>query len=187
MTVLNTIKQINERSVFLGSTVKATDKAIADHCIVIAEHIVAHGDVTAADFLCKQFSASGVRVNAIRQWFLDFGGCSWNADKKQFGKRKNFLFSVDVAKENPWYLHTKEQAFKPVNSETVIKAAIAKIKKAMEDTGDDAKKHTINKEHLRMMEAILSDKPSHYINEANKDNAPIIPSAPEAAEQPSVH
>jgi hypothetical protein len=184
--VLGTIKAINERSSFLGAQTKATDKAIADHCVIIAQHIANHGDVTAADFLVKCMSG-GLRTNAIRQWFLDFGGCSWNADKKQFGKKKGFLFNEQVAKENPWYLHTKEAAFKPVDTEALIKATIAKIKKAMGDV-ENASSHKINKEHLRKLEAILSDSEPHYVTKGTEVGiAPIILSPEATVEQPSVH
>lgn len=168
---MTSIKALNERSTFLGNVSKSNDKAIADHCVLIADHINEHGDVTAADFLCKCLPG-GLRVNLIREWFLTYAGCSWNAEKKQFGKRKAGTFTYDRSKaiENPWFNLRPEAPFKPFDLEKFLKSAITKAKAALEDTAHE-KDHSVNKEMLRQLEALLVDKPAHFVEEATLEVA----------------
>lgn len=182
---MTSLKVLNERSTFLGNVSKSNDKAIADHCVLIADHIAEHGDVTAADFLTKVLGG-GLRINLIREWFLTHAGCSWNAEKKQFGKRKAGTFTYDRSKavENPWFNLRPEPAFKPFDLEAFLKSAISKANAALGDTAH-ADKHKVNKDLLNKLSALLTDKPAHYIEEANAEvtAVAVIP----VVEQPSVH
>lgn len=158
-----TLNQLNDRSKMIGKQSKSLDKAIHDHAVTIAEWIatVGSGNVTPATFFLSQIG-DGARKNALRQWFLDFGGCSWNAEKKTFGKKKDFVFSLINAKENPWYAYVPEPEFKPVDGEALLRATIAKMKKALADT-EHASKHKVSKDMLKKLEAILTDKAPHYV------------------------
>lgn len=167
---MSNLKALNERSLFLANTSKANDKAIADHCILIAEHIKEHGDVTPATILCDAFGkSSGLRVNAIRQWFLSYGGCSWNQEAKKFGKRKQgtFSFDRDAAVANQWYTLRPEPEFKAFDLEAFIKKAIAKANTALEDV-EHANLHKVDKAMLNALVGLL-DKGPHYVEQANAD------------------
>lgn len=177
-----TLNNLNDRSKALGKQSKSLDKAIHDHAVTIAQWIatVGSGNVTPATFFLSQIG-DGARKNALRQWFLDFGGCSWNAEKKAFGKKKDFVFSLINAKENPWYEYVPEPEFKPVDGEALLKATIAKMKKALADT-EHANQHKVSKDMLKKLEAILTDKAPHYVQSETepKSEAPVEPTVNKA-------
>ncbi len=185
---MSDIKAINARSTMLGKVSKANDKAIHDHCVVIADHIngAGNGDVTAADFLCKALS-SGLRVNLVREWFLTYAGCSWNADKKQFGKRKagTFTYNRAIASENPWFLIRPEKEFKPFDLEKFLQQALTKAKAALADQ-DPTHKHTVSKDMLNKLEALLVDKPAAFVSK-DVDAATPVTMVEAVTEAVSVH
>lgn len=150
---MSTVKQINARSLFLGRASVKLEKAIHEHAVVISDHINEHGDVTLADTLVNALGKS-IRANALKQWFLDFGGCSWNDEKKKFGKAKDFAYDRDTALLNPFYDWTPEPAFKPVDSMALINAVIKKLESAADDTSENGAKHKINLDHLAALKAI---------------------------------
>lgn len=169
---MSTVKQINATSVKLGQATKKLQSDIHNHAVLIAEHIAEHGDVTIADVLVEALGKS-IRANALRQWFLDLGGCSWNEDKKRFGKKKDFEFEKDVAEANPFYDYVPEAAFKPVNGEDLLKSVVAKMRKAIEDT-DNQGKHNVDKNMLRALERILE---GDYAIGAETEEAPVAEAA----------
>lgn len=170
------LKAINERSLFLANTSKANDKAIADHCIIIAEHIQAHGDVTAADVLCNAFGgkkSTGIRVNAIRDWFCQYGGCSWNEEAKKFGKRRagTFTFNRTEAVVHPWYTCRPEPEFRAFILEKFLLKAIAKANAALEDV-EHADQHKVDKALLNALIAITERSKDEAAKQETQSEAP---------------
>lgn len=149
-----TVKQINAKSEALGKQTKNIQEAIHNHAIVIAQHIAEHGDVTIADTLVEALGKS-LRSNALRQWFLDFGGCMWNDKKKKFGKKKDFTLDVGAATANPFWEYVPEAAFKPIDGNALLAAALKKMKAALEDT-DHAGQHKVDAKMVRALEAIMA-------------------------------
>ncbi len=149
------LKALNSVTDTLVAASGTIDKRIAAHLVEIAKHIngAGNGDVSAANYLFSKITnLSGIRKQAIGNWLLEFAGCSWNAQKKQFGRKKEFHFDLQLAVENPWYKFTAQPEFKPVDSLALIKAAVGKMKKAIEDT--EHTDHQVNKEHLRSLTAL---------------------------------
>lgn len=150
-----TVKQINQTSISLGKSAGKLNDKIHAHAMIIIKHISEHGDVTLADVLCDALGSNNMRVNSLRQWFITYGGCSWNVEKKAFRKAKDFTFDFDQAQNTPFWKLMPEPEFKPVDGEALIKSVIAKMKKALDDQEHSAD-HKVNKSHLRALELILA-------------------------------
>jgi hypothetical protein len=116
----------------LATTAKGLQEQLHNHMLNIGDHIAAHGDVTPATYLVSKLDGSSQRVNAIRQWFLTFGGCGWNAGKKTFTKSRDtsFSWSRKEADANPFWSFTPEPAFKPLDGIAILKGAVLRIMKA---------------------------------------------------------
>jgi hypothetical protein len=116
----------------LATTAKGLQDQLHQHMLNIGDHIAAHGDVTPATYLVSKLDGSSQRVNAIRQWFLTFGGCGWNAGKKTFTKSRDTSFRWDrkEAEANPFWSFTPEPAFKPLDGLAILKGAVLRIMKA---------------------------------------------------------
>lgn len=155
---MSTLKHLNDTSAMLVRASGQVDKRIAVHLVAIAKHIngIGNGDVSAANYFFGLMTAtSGLRKDAIGNWLMAYAGCSWNAEKKQFGRKKDFQFDEQAATENPWFKFTKQAEFKPFDLDKALKNIIAKAKGALEDT-ENAEKHAVNKAHLRALELILA-------------------------------
>lgn len=178
-TIMSTLKSLNSVSEMLIKASGSLDKRIAQHLVNIAKHIngAGNGDVSAVNYFWGLLTAggrSGLRHDAIGNWLLAYAGVSWNTEKKQYGRKKGFVFSEQLAVENPWYLFTKQAPFKPFDLDAAIKALIKKAHNALEDGSEEAKKHNVNKEHLKALEAMLSDKPAAYVVKEETEKSPII-------------
>jgi len=162
MTNVNvTEKSLNARSASIAkASVKIAD-AMHEHACNIAAFIKSTGNVTPATTFVNLISAS-VRKNALRQWFISFGGCSWNAEKKAFGKKKDFIWDLVAAHANPFYDLIPEPDFKPINGYSLIKAAIAQMEKALKDTAH-ADKHNVDVEMLEQLKVMIK-KPSEDVS-----------------------
>jgi hypothetical protein len=154
-----TEKSLNARSTELGKSAKSIRDDIQEHIVNIAKFIngAGNGNVTPATFLIAALGgtisskATAVRTNAIRQWFLDFAGCGWNAQKHTFNRRKDFKFDLSAAEKNKWYEWTPEHEFKPVDAKKLLAAAIRRMKVALMDT-EHAKEHVVPKAFLTDLE-----------------------------------
>ncbi len=146
-------KQIKSISNRLGNVRR--DLAIVAANVII--HAVKHGNVTPATQLCD--ALEGMRVNDLRQWFIDFGPMIWVEKEvqtedgkvktvKQFGLDKDKVKELakrDTAelatelRDNPFWIVKKEAAFKPFSLKAELnklaKRAAARAKKA--DERDD--------------------------------------------------
>lgn len=162
---MSILKKLNATSEMLVKASGTIDKRIASHLVDIAKHIngAGNGDVSAANYFFSLLSStSGVRKDAVGNWLMAYAGCSWNQDKKKFGRKKDFTFSEQLATENPWYKFTPQKEFKPFDLDAAIKALLKRANNALEDTENEGK-HKVNKDHLKMLEAILDPKPAAYI------------------------
>lgn len=192
---MTTLKSLNANSEMLVKAQGSMDKRVAAHLVNLAKHVngVGNGDVSAVNYFWSLLTAggrSGLRHDAIGNWLLAYAGVSWNTEKKQYGRKKGFQFSEQLATENPWYLFTKQSPFKPFDLDAQIKAIIKKAHAALEDGSEEGKKHKVNKAHLVALEALLSDKPAAYVTK--EEQAPIIEPVMVPAEtvgeaSPSVH
>lgn len=150
------VKQINQKSISLGKRGKNWAQDVHKHAMVIIRHISEHGDVTIADTLCNAMP-KGTSANSLRAWFEMYGGCSYNNEKKAFGKRKDFTFDFDAAEAEPWYDLHKEVAYKSIDSEKLLQGVLNRMKSALEDTERVGKvKDNINPLHIEALEVILS-------------------------------
>ncbi len=160
-----TEKQLNARS---QSIAKASGKialAMHNHMVDIAEFIKSTGNVTPATTFVSLVS-SATRKNAIRQWFSSFGGCSWNNEKKAFGKRKDFTWDIVAAKATPFYDLIPEPEFKPVNGYALLKAAAKQMEKALKDTAN-AGKHKVDEKMLASLKELLKN-PAEPVDKTEK-------------------
>ena len=148
-----TAKQINLKSEALGRQSVKLQEQIHEHAIVIINHIKVHGDVTVADTLVNAIAGS-IRKNALRSWFIAYGGCTWNADKECFRKAKDFTFDIEAATAEPFWLFEPEPKFKPVDFNALLKAALAKAKKALADE-EHKNEHDVNPELVAAIEALV--------------------------------
>jgi hypothetical protein len=158
VTTLPTVKQINQKSLRLGAASGMLQQHIHEHALVIAQHIAAHGDVTIADTLVNALGKS-IRKNPLRDWFLMYGGCQWNADKKAFRKAKDFTFELEVATANPFWELAPEPEYKPMDILKEIEKLVAKAKKHLAET--DSEKlaaDKINTAVLAQLEALVPAK-----------------------------
>lgn len=184
----NTLKSLNATSSMLVAASGTIDKRIAAHLINIAKHIngAGNGDVSAANFFFSLLSStSGLRRDAIGNWLMAYAGVSWNAQKKQFGRKKNFVFEEQLATENPWYMFTKQAPFKPFDLDKALKAILNKAKAALEDE-EHAAEHKVRKDQLRLLEAMLSDKPAAYVSKTETVETSMV-SVPSEEVSASVH
>lgn len=150
------VKQINQKSIALGKRGKNWAQDVHKHAMVIIRHIADHGDVTIADTLCNAMP-KGTSANSLRAWFEMYGGCSYNNEKKAFGKRKDFTFDFDAADAEPWYDLHKEQAYKSIDSSKLLQGVLNRLKSALEDEERAGKvKDNINPLHIEALEVILS-------------------------------
>ena len=148
-----TEKTLNARSASIAKASTKIATAIHQHACDIAAFIKSTGNVTPATTFVNLLSSS-VRKNALRQWFLSYGGCSWNAEKKAFGKKKDFIWDLEAAHANPFYDLIKEPDFKPVNGYSLIKAAIKQMEDALKDTAH-ADKHKVDPEMLSALKELV--------------------------------
>lgn len=136
MTVLNT-KSLNATSDMLVRASKGMDKRFAEHMVNIAVFInsdKANGDVSTATHFIKGLTAtSGVRRQAIVNWFLAFAGCTWNQEKKAFGRKKDFTFDHELAVKNPWYAFTPDKPIVAVDAMALLKGLKSKLTNALEE------------------------------------------------------
>lgn len=157
----NVLKSLNATSEMLVRASGTIDKRIAAHLVNIAKHIngAGNGDVSAANYFFSLLtSTSGVRKDAIGNWLMTYAGCSWNADKKQFGRKKGFVFDLEAATKEPWYVLTPQKEFKPFNLEAALASLIKKAHKALEDE-EHASEHKVNKSVLNTLEMLASGTP----------------------------
>lgn len=164
---MNMLKKLNSTSEMLVKASGTLDKRIAAHLINIAKHIngAGNGDVSAANYFFSLLtSTSGVRKDAIGNWLMAYAGCSWNADKKRFGRKKDFVFDEQMATENPWYKFTKQAEFKPFDLDRALKAILKKAHAALEDT-DHVGEHKVNKDLLKKVESLFDPTPLPTSNE----------------------
>lgn len=149
------VKQINQKSISLGKRGKNWAQDVHKHAMVIIRHIAEHGDVTIADTLCNAMP-KGTSSNSLRSWFEMYGGCSYNNEKKAFGKRKDFVFDFDAADAEPWYDLHKEVEYKSIDSTKLLQGVLARMKSALEDTERAGKvDDKINPLHVEALEIIL--------------------------------
>lgn len=175
-------KKLNEVSKKLGDTHKGFQKELHEHMLNIGDHIAAYGDVTCATILLKAFAGAdgdtkkiSIRGNAIRQWFVDFGGCTWNASKETFGKKREFTWDRKLADENPFWEYVPEPKFTPVDGFSALESLIKKLKRASQDTANkDKHKHITNK--------LINDL-DEVLKTHNKEYTPVPAKALVAAEQ----
>lgn len=121
----------------------------AGGCVV---HAILHGDVT---FATKLISALGVgwRLNALQQWFLDFGPFVWVKEKDDKGKitYEGFKLNKDTLAEyraqyeanpvafgsklmaEPFWVYKPEGEFKPYNFKVELQKVIARGTKLLKD------------------------------------------------------
>jgi hypothetical protein len=165
MTVTVTEKSLNARSASIAKASTKIASAIHSHACDIAAFIKSTGNVTPATTFVNLLSTS-VRKNALRQWFISYGGCSWNAEKKAFGKKKDFIWDLVAAHANPFYDLIPEPDFKPVNGYNLIKAAIAQMEKALADTAH-ADKHKVDVDMLAELKEIVK-KTKEPVQQTNK-------------------
>lgn len=174
--IMSILKKLNATSEMLVKASGTIDKRIAAHLVDIAKHIngAGNGDVSAANYFFSLLtSTSGVRKDAIGNWLMAYAGCSWNAEKKQFGRKKGFTFSEQLAVENPWYKFTPAKEFKPFDLDKALAALIKKAHAALEDE-EHADKHKVRKDRLVAIEALLSDKPAAYIVPKEEVETPVV-------------
>lgn len=154
MTTLST-KQINAKSQSLGKRGKAWAQDVHNHAMLIAHHITEHGDVTIADTLCNVMP-KGTSANSLRSWFEIHGGCTYNNEKKAFGKRKDFAFDPAAADAEPWYDLHKEVEYKSIDSSKLLQGILDRMKNALADEERQGKvSDKINPDHIFALEAIL--------------------------------
>ncbi len=181
------LKSLNTMSDRLVRASGKIDVMIHNHLVAIAVHIngEGNGDVSAANYLFSKItSMSGLRKQAIGNWLSEFAGCSWNADKKQFGRKKGFVFVLQSAEENPWFKYTAQPEFKPVDGLALVKAAIKKMENALADE-EHAAEHKIDKGLLRSLKALVEDKPAAYVGEDLTSH--VAPATVEEVAAPAIH
>lgn len=155
------VKSLNATSEMLIRASGTLDKRIAAHLVNISKHIngAGNGDVSTANYFFHLISStSGVRKDAIGNWLMTYAGCSWNTEKKQFGRKKNFVFDLEAAVREPWYVLTPQKEFKPFDLERALAALIRKAHKALEDQ-EHASEHKVNKSTLNTLEILASGTP----------------------------
>lgn len=158
-TKMSVLKKLNATSEMLVRATGQIDKKIAAHLVAIADHIngAGNGDVSAANhFFSLLTSTSGLRKDAIGNWLMAYAGCSWNAEKKQFGRKKDFAYDKQAAVENPWYVFTKQKEFQPFDLDKALKQLVTKAKAKLAEEALEHKGHAINKAHLRALECIIN-------------------------------
>lgn len=157
--------QLNARSIRIANHSKSLQDMVHNHCVDIAVFIAHCGNVTPATTLVNALG-DGVRKNAIRQWFLDFGLCSWNQESKKFGFKNKGIQATDpkftvfdsvAASANPWYTWKPEPEFQPVDSLKLLEKVLKRMKKALDDT-EHQSEHKINKAHITALEYLLEGK-----------------------------
>jgi hypothetical protein len=163
-TMLN-LKTLNATSEMLVRASGKLDKKIAEHLVNIARHIngAGNGDVSAANYFFDLIGkSSGIRKQAIGNWLIAYAGCSYNQEKKKFGRTKSFTFDERAAVENPWYTFTPQPEFQPFDLEAKLKSL---LKKAMElkDDAEHAGKIKIRKDLLNGLERMLDPKPDFRV------------------------
>lgn len=160
---MTNLKTLNSRSETLLRASTQVDKAVAHHLVEIAKHVngKGNGDVSAVNYFWALLTAggkSGLRHDAIGNWLLAYAGVTWNAEKKRYNRKKDFVFDLRAAEETPWYSFTKQAAFKPFDLEKALAALIKRAHNALEDTSEEAKANKVNKEVLKRLETLLDPK-----------------------------
>ena len=177
---MSTLKKLNATSEMLVRASGQIDKKIAAHLVNIADHIngAGNGDVSAANhFFALLTSTSGVRKDAIGNWLMAYAGCSWNAEKKQFGRKKDFAYDKQAGVENPWYVFTKQKEFTPFDLDKALKQLVTKAKAKLAEEALEHKGHVVNKAHLRALECIINGEFQFEDEQASIDEPESI--APE--------
>lgn len=159
---MSNLKTLNSRSETLLRASAQVDKAIAHHLVEIAKHVngKGNGDTSAVNYFWSLLTAgkkAGLRHDAIGNWLLAYCGVTWNAEKKRYNRKKEFVFDVQAATENPWYLFTKQSEFKPFDLEKALKALIKRANSALEDE-EHSKEHKVSKDMLKRVEALFDPK-----------------------------
>lgn len=155
------LKTLNATSEMLVRASGKLDKKIAEHLVNIARHIngAGNGDVSAANYFFDLIGkSSGIRKQAIGNWLIAYAGCSWNGEKKKFGRAKNFTFDERAAVENPWYKFTPQPDFQPFDLEAKLRSILKKAMEMKDDT-EHADKIKIRKDLLNGLERMLDPKP----------------------------
>lgn len=189
MTAAKSASELNRQSMAFGKTSKEFNEMLHTHALKIAAHISAYGDVTPATFLVAQLKSGHAHVNPLRQWFLDFAGCTWNAAKGTFGKRKEFKYDEKAASENPFYLWSREPEFKPVDGIALLRSIVNKMHKALKDT-EHKDQHKVDAEMLKSLDVLLAkvDPRAEDAKQADENKAKPIPVSPtEVSVQAVVH
>lgn len=151
---LPSASQINHKSRLIAKAGKRWTQDVHEHAMLIARHIDAHGDVSIATIFCDLLP-QGVKANALRDWFLMYGGCNWNSTKKAFSRKKGHVFQETIANMEPWYKLAKEPEFRPVDSMKLLQAALKRMKAAQEDT-ENSDKHKVDPRHIKAIESVLN-------------------------------
>ncbi len=174
------IKKLNSTSEMLVRASGSIDKRLAAHLVDIAKHIngAGNGDVSAANhFFSLLTSTSGVRKDAIGNWLMAYAGCSWNAEKGKFGRKKDFAYDKQAGVENPWYVFTKQKEFTPFDLDKALKQLVTKAKAKLAEEALEHKGHVVNKAHLRALECIINGEFQFEDEQASTDEPESV--APE--------
>lgn len=94
-------------------------------------HAGLHGDITLAQKLLSAIP-SGMRKNALRDWFIAMGKFTWNSETKtlDFDKQKATLLEEAIV--TPFWTFKPEAEYVPFDLTKAINALLAKAKKAQE-------------------------------------------------------
>lgn len=132
------------------------------HTVAVStlDHAIKHGDITLANKLIAALGKSQ-RVNALRDWYINFGPFSYDATNKTMvhvkGSNKTDL---NAAMATPFWEFKQEAAYVPFN----LEVAISRVIKQMDNA--EAKGEKIDPKAKATLLSLVTAKPA---TKATKD------------------
>jgi hypothetical protein len=152
MKLYTSVDQINKAVVDFskkGATLQAEAHKIA--CSVLAQ-VDKHSDVRVVTAMVTNFTKacpSALRVNALREWFQEFGPIAFNAKGEVSFVRGKPTMLTQAQAEPFWTFEAKEGGdYKPVDADAAIHALIKKLQKDETKLGTD---HSATIQALRIV------------------------------------
>ena len=126
------------------------------HSVAVStlDHAIKHGDITLANKLITAMGKSQ-RVNALRDWFINFGPFAYDATNKSMvhvkGSNKT---DIKAAMAMPFWEFKQEAAYVPFNLETAVLTLLKRI-----DTAQ-SKGETVDAKAVATLQSLVSTKPA---------------------------
>lgn len=114
---------------------KKLDRDIQVAAVSAMAHHAQHGDVTLINRLIEVMP-KGARVNALREFIIQFGKVNWDTEEKVFKHDATGTFEKEGAIGTSWTEFKPEPEYKPFDALKAISAMVKRIDSADPERGD---------------------------------------------------